>query len=116
MGTLIYGNSGMVFSFDDRALIHLQIVISAKLRRRESFAFSWVDAPDSSNGRSAIWIDPASTLYYRYFGSRVPAVNREWIEALMSSANSAAGLILTAEPTPPLLGAGAPQSTAPPVR
>ena len=98
MGTLLYGNSGIVINFDDRALMHLQIVISAKLRRRESFVFSWVDASDVSSGRSAIWIDPASTLYYRYFGSRVPTINREWIEALMSSANSAGGLIFMAEP------------------
>lgn len=100
MGTLLYGNSGIVISFDDRSLMHLQIVISAKLRRRESFVFSWIDTADASSGRSAIWIDPASTLYYRYFGSRVPTINREWIDALMLSANSPGGLVFMTEPTP----------------
>ena len=100
MGTLLYGNSGIVISFDDRALMHLQIVISAKLRRRECFVFSWIDSADSSSGRNAIWLDPASTLYYRYFGSRVPSINREWIDALMVSANSAGGLVFVSEPAP----------------
>jgi hypothetical protein len=98
MGTLLYGNSGIVVSFDDRALMHLQIVITAKLRRGESFIFSWSDAIDVGSGRSSIWIDPSSTLYYRYFGSRIPVINREWIEALMASANSGSGLLFTAEP------------------
>ncbi|WP_439099029.1 DUF7882 family protein [Cryobacterium aureum] len=48
-----------------------------------------------------IWLDPTSTLYYyRYSGSRIPSINREWIEALMLSANSAGGLVLIIEPEP----------------
>ncbi len=103
MGTLLYGNPGIVISFDDRALMHLQIVISTKLRRRESFVFTWTDSANEGSGRSAIWLDPTSTLYYRYFGSRTPTVNREWIEALMLSANSAGGLVFIAEPEPTAL-------------
>ena len=98
MGTLLYGNPGIVITFDDRALMHLQIVISTKLRRRESFVFTWTDSADEGSGRSAIWLDPTSTLYYRYLGSRTPSINREWIEALMLSANSAGGLVFIAEP------------------
>ena len=101
MGTLLYGNPGIVITFDDRALMHLQIVISTKLRRRESFIFTWSDSVDEGSGRSAIWLDPTSTLYYRYFGSRTPSINREWIEALMLSANSAGGLVFIAEPSSP---------------
>ncbi|TFD54951.1 ATP-dependent DNA ligase [Cryobacterium sp. Hh7] len=100
VGTLLYGNPGIVITFDDRALMHLQIVISTKLRRRESFIFTWSDSADEGSGRSAIWLDPTSTLYYRYFGSRTPSINRDWIEALMLSANSAGGLAFIAEPTP----------------
>ncbi|TFD23784.1 ATP-dependent DNA ligase [Cryobacterium sp. TMS1-13-1] len=100
MGTLLYGNPGIVITFDDRALMHLQIVISTKLRRRESFIFTWSDSADEGSGRSAIWLDPTSTLYYRYFGSRTPSINRDWIEVLMLSANSAGGLAFIAEPTP----------------
>ncbi|RFA14179.1 ATP-dependent DNA ligase [Subtercola boreus] len=98
MGILLYGNPSIEISFDDRALQHLQIVITAKLRRRESFVFSWNDSADVGSGRSSIWLDPSSTLYYRYFGSRVPAINREWIDVLMESANSGGGLFFLPEP------------------
>ena len=103
MGTLLYGNPGIVITFDDRALMHLQIVISTKLRRRESFVFTWTDSVGEGSGRSAIWLDPTSTLYYRYFGSRTPYINRDWIEALMLSANSAGGLVFIVEPEPSAL-------------
>ena len=108
MGTLTYGDSGSVISFDDRALMHLQIVICTKLRRRDNFVFSWTDAGAVSNGRSAIWLDPATTLYFRYFGSRVPTINREWIEILMRSANSAGGLVYVTEPPPQTAGERSP--------
>ena len=98
MGMLMYGGPKTEISFDDRALTHLQIVITAKLRRQESFVFSWTDAADIGSGRSSIWLDPSSTLFYRFFGSRVPAINRAWIDQLMDSANSGSGLFFTAEP------------------
>ncbi|UFS59674.1 DUF7882 family protein [Subtercola endophyticus] len=99
MGMLMYGSPSIEVSFDDRALTHLQIVITAKLRRRESFIFSWADSADIGSGRSSIWLDPSSTIFYRFYGSRVPAINREWIDVLMNSANSGGGLFFTAEPS-----------------
>ncbi|HEV7957276.1 MAG: ATP-dependent ligase [Microbacteriaceae bacterium] len=98
MGKLLYGSPSMEIDFDDRALVHLQIVISAKLRRRESFVFSWRDAPDVGDGRSSIWLDPSIPLYFRYFGSRVPAINKDWLDLLTDSANSAGGLHYCDEP------------------
>jgi len=98
MGTLLYGSPSTEISFDDRALAHLQIVITAKLRRRESFVFSWTDSAEAGSGRSSIWLDSSSTLYYRFFGGRAPLINREWIDVLMKSANSGTGLFFTPEP------------------
>lgn len=98
MGSLLYGSPSIEVGFDDRALMHLQIVITAKLRRRESFVFSWTNSVDVGSGRSSIWIDPSNTLLYRFSDSRSPAINREWIDALMRSANSAGGLFFCAEP------------------
>jgi hypothetical protein len=83
----------------------LQIVITAKLRRRESFVLTWTDAAEVGSGRSTIWLDPSSTLYYRYLGSRPISINREWVDVLMLSANSANGLMFTQEP-PSLQAAG----------
>jgi len=98
MGTLLYGSRSVSAEFTDRALYHLQVVITAKLRRKESFTFSWQDGPQAGSGRSAIWLDPSSTIHYRFFGSKLPSLNRVWLDALMLSANSASGLVYTAEP------------------
>jgi hypothetical protein len=98
MGKLSY-DSSLVVDFDDRVLAHLQIVISAKLRRRESFMFSWRDDAAVGDGRTAIWLDPSATLVFKYLGGRQPVINRRWIEALSAVANSNTGLHLVPEPT-----------------
>ncbi len=98
MGSLLYGNPGTEIAFDDRALAHLQIVITAKLRRRESFVFSWSNTLREGSGRGAVWLDPSSTLYFHYAGSRQPSINRTWLDILGKSSNTAAGLFLTDEP------------------
>ena len=95
MGSLIY--KGSVIDFDDRLLAHLEIVIVNKLRRRESFAMSWRDAAAVGDGRSTIWLDAATPLYFKFVGSRVPRINRDWIERLADSAASSTGLIVCAE-------------------
>ncbi len=98
MGRLLYGDSQIEIEFDDRALAHLQIVIGSKLRRNESFFFTWRDDPRVGDGRSSIWLDAAIPLYFKYFGSKMPEVNREWLELLTQSSNSTMGLQLLDEP------------------
>ena len=97
MGKLTY-NSTLSADFDDRVLAHIQVVIGAKLRRGECFYFTWRDDPQRGDGRSTIWLHPAIPLTYKYFGGRSPSLNREWIEALMLTANSSGGLQLVPEP------------------
>jgi hypothetical protein len=93
---MLYGQTIEV-SFDDRVLAHLQLVIGLKLRRDESFFFSWRDEQSVGDGRSVIWLDPSIPLVFRYNGGRMPKINREWLEALTISSNSAQGLQLTDE-------------------
>ena len=97
MGKFKYGILSEV-SFDDRPLAHIQVVIAAKLRRGESFNFSWVKDPSEGSGRTTIWMHPSIPLVYDFDGSRHPAINRDWIDALMSTANSTTGLVLVPEP------------------
>ena len=98
MGFLIYGR-GAEISFPDRALAHLQVVVSAKLRRNESFFFSWRDAVSTGGGRNAIWLDRSIPLQFRYSGTeRQEPLNRAWIDALTASACTPAGLQFMAEP------------------
>jgi hypothetical protein len=98
MGKLIYGDAEIEIEFDDRALTHVQHVLGSKLRRGESFFFSWKDDVAVGDGRSSIWIDRAIPLYFKYSGSKVPEINREWLELLTSSANSGQGFIFIQEP------------------
>ncbi|WP_165064350.1 DUF7882 family protein [Marisediminicola senii] len=100
MGKLLYGASGVEIGFDDRVLAHLQVVIGAKLRRGESFYFSWKDDPNIGDGRSTVWLSDAIPLYFKYSGGKMPSLNREWVEALMTSANSNQGLQLSDELRP----------------
>jgi hypothetical protein len=98
MGTLIYGGPETEITFGDRALAHLQIVITAKLRRREGFMFTWTSPAEQGGGRGSVWLDSSSTLMFRYRGSRTPAINRDWISILAASSNSSGGLVFTIEP------------------
>jgi hypothetical protein len=100
VGTLTY-DSKLVATFDDRVLAHLQVVIWAKLRRGEQFSFTWVDAERSRQGRTSIWISPAISLSFDYYGSKVPTLNGLWVDALSKTANSPGGLQVVPEPTPP---------------
>lgn len=95
MGTLQY--DGVLVEFEDRMLAHLQIVIVQKIRRGESFLMSWRDATETGSGHSAIWIHPSQSLYFKFSGSRNPAINQEWLEQLLLSANSSRGLLVIKE-------------------
>ena len=105
MGVLQYNDEE--FDFDDRALFHLQIVISTKLRRGEDFMLSWTQPIERGSGRHAIWIDNGIPLHFYYNGSRAAAVNREWIEDLLLSSTRAGGMVLGDEPAPRASGAQA---------
>lgn len=119
MGTLTY--DGVIVEFDDRLLAHLQIVIVQKLRCGESFLLSWKDAVSIGNGRSSVWLHPSIPLYFKFWGSRPPTINRQWIAELTASANSAHGLVVFGEdgshqPTAGRGGEpGVPHPGAPPV-
>jgi hypothetical protein len=107
MGTLSYDR--LVIDLDDRMLMHLQVVMVQKLRRGESFLFSWHNSVECGGGRCAVWMNPAIPLYFRFSGGHAPTLNREWVALLAQSANSSRGLILTNET--PSAGGGEPTLT-----
>ncbi|MCJ1688566.1 hypothetical protein [Rathayibacter sp. VKM Ac-2927] len=95
MGFLHYNDRS--FELDDRLLHHVQTVTAVKLRRHECFFLGWMSGSPSGSGRQSVWIGVGIPIHFEYFGGRVPALNREWIEQLMTSANSSAGLALSDE-------------------
>lgn len=111
MGTMYYGDSRFPIPIEDRALAHLQVVIVNKLRRGESFTFSWVKTRADGHGRSTVWMAPELALQFEFGGSKAPSLNRRWLEELSLVASSGTGLILVDEPgdgdaptAPPLQG------------
>jgi len=97
VGKLIYEGTTKA-EIEDRALTHLQLVITAKLRRGEPFGFTWREDMSVGGGRTTIWVHAGSSLVFKYSGSRQPSINREWIEALAFTASAPSGLYLVPEP------------------
>jgi hypothetical protein len=94
MGSLAHGNISV--DFEDRLLSHLQIVIVQRFRRNEPLVMSWLDATSVGDGRSSLWMTPAMPVYFKFAGSRVPAIDENWLRQLSESAASSSGLIITA--------------------
>jgi hypothetical protein len=79
MGCIYYGARDTPFEFDDRVLAHLEAVIVSKLRRNESFAFSFHPGPN------VLWLSSSVSLQFAY-SSEKPPLNREWLQRLASAA------------------------------
>ncbi len=101
MGTIFYGGSGTAVHIDDRALAHLKVVISTKLRRGESFTLSWQHPDDQPRGRSTLWLHPAIPLRFVFDDAEPATLSREWVERLAESANSSGGILLVPEDVAP---------------
>lgn len=96
MGQLHYGIQDSVFDFEDRLLHHLKIVIANKLRKGESFVFSWQTS--ACGAGAALWLHPSIPLHFTFDKLAHAGINKEWAEMLSFQANSPAGLTLVDEP------------------
>ena len=111
MGTIFYGGGGTAVHIEDRALAHLKVVISTKLRRGESFTLSWRHPDEEEGGRSTIWIQPAIPLRF-VFGSVEPEVlDPSLLQTFANSANSSSGLRIDLDDSPSEQSAGASRRT-----
>ena len=97
VGTLYYGDSGTPIGIEDRALAHLKVAITTKLRRGESFTLSWKHPEEQPRGRSTLWLHPSIPLRFVFDEPEAPELSRSWIEDLMRSANSTGGIQLVQE-------------------
>jgi len=61
--------------------------------------FSWKDDMAIGDGRTTVWVHPALSLVFKFFGARPALINRAWIDVLMATANGPTGLQITREPT-----------------
>ncbi len=97
MGKLHYGASRTSIHMDDRALAHLQVVITTKLRRNEGFLIQWERPHESGSGRGGFWIHPNCDIAYEYEGGREAALDHEELDRMMLAASATSGVRITAE-------------------
>jgi hypothetical protein len=93
MGYFLYADNRQI-TLDDRALVHLQIVIIDKLRRGESFSLTLM----SENRLVMMWLSTATPLQFIFEGNRRPRINLAWVELMAGQAGLTGNLELFAEP------------------
>jgi hypothetical protein len=96
VGKLIYGN-GREYEFDDRTLSHVKIALVTKLRRHESFLLNWEIPVEQGAGRMSLWISREIPLAFVFNGSRPPALNERWMEALLHTSQRTGGMVVMSE-------------------
>lgn len=98
MGRIFYGASDRGITVDDRALAHLKVAITTKLRRGESFSFSWDHGAEEGFGRSTIWVHPSIPLHFAFDGNRPARLNRTWVEQMIMLASTSGEMRVLTEP------------------
>jgi hypothetical protein len=92
MGYLYYGDSDDPFELPDTLLAHLKVVITTKLRRRESFTLTWKHVDGAAHHRSALWLQEAIPLRFVFSSAEVTEVQPPVLQEFAQMANSANGL------------------------
>lgn len=102
MGTFLYGGgASQSVELDDRTLAHLELAISTKLRRGESFAFTLGPHDISGEiGHRVFWMHPTICVQFRFDRDwhRV-RINTNWVRDMVLAASTEAGLRVVPEPT-----------------
>ena len=96
MGALYYGAARRTLIIDDRALSHLKIVTTSKLRRGEGFLLSWTEGPETGSGRGSVWIHSHTDLWYEFDGNRAPSLDRDLLDQMGRATGAGTGLHIDA--------------------
>lgn len=95
MGTLHYGNGLHALAISDDVLAHVKVVVTTKLRRGESFTLTWQYPDGEGPARTTLWIQPAIPLLFTFDCAEPVALDRDYLHALATAANSNAGLVVS---------------------
>ncbi|MBF4463016.1 MULTISPECIES: hypothetical protein [unclassified Rathayibacter] len=95
MGRLLYGAPASAHPFDDRALAHLQTVITSRFRRGEGFLLT---VEDEDGRRSELWLHPSIPTRYEYDDTSAVELNPYWLRELSHASHGRLGLHLLPEP------------------
>ena len=92
MGMLYYGDRSEPIEFPDVLLAHLKVVITTKLRRRESFTFGWRHDAHDQGGRSALWIQESIPLRFVFEAAEGEKLDPAVLQDFSTRASSGSGL------------------------
>jgi len=99
MGHLRYGRDEI--EVEDRLLVHLQVVVTQKMRRHEGFVLTVPHSRAGEKLTSSLWVNASSDVHFAFAGSRQAQTNPRWLELMMEATHSTSGLDVdrVAEPT-----------------
>ncbi|QIG39536.1 hypothetical protein G5T42_08580 [Microbacterium sp. 4R-513] len=94
MGCLYYGDDEHGIEVPDALLAHLKVVITTKLRRRESFTLTWRHDLAEPRGRSALWLQESIPLRFVFSREEPEQLQPALLQEFSRLANSTAGLTI----------------------
>ena len=97
MGTLHYGASRTSLQMDDRALAHLQVVITTKLRRNEGFLIQWERRARAAAAEAGSGSTRTATRRTTTRAGASPPLDHEELDRMMIAASATGGVRITAE-------------------
>ncbi|WP_295781551.1 hypothetical protein [uncultured Microbacterium sp.] len=95
MGTLFSSSDAQPITIDDRLLQYLQVVVSTKLRRGESFTITWTDEA-AGHARTTLWIQPSISMRFEYTAIASAPLSGGYLRQLADQAAMSSGLLLNA--------------------
>jgi len=95
MATLFYGSDTNPIALPDRLMGYIKVITSTKLRRGESFTFTWTGT-DEEAGRSTIWLQPSIPLRFVFDSAEPEQLVGDYLRSLADQANAASGLVIDA--------------------
>ncbi|AOX46531.1 hypothetical protein [Microbacterium sp. BH-3-3-3] len=93
MATLYYGSDTAPIFLPDRLMGYIKVIASTKLRRGESFTFTWTGT-EQDPGRSTIWLQPSIPLRFVFESVEPEQLVGEYLRTLADQSNAASGLVI----------------------
>ena len=100
MGYLFYGDNAAPIRVPDRLLAHLKVVITTKLRRRESFTLSCLHDSEAPTGRSALWLQEAIPLRFVFDNAEAEELDPHLLREFAEQATMSGGLTVNLQEWP----------------
>jgi hypothetical protein len=93
----IFQCGDITLPIEDRALAHLQVVITGKLRRHEPLLLTHLKEEQGS--RITVWVHPTQLVAFHYDQAAMLALNRHWVKQMTEHLERTEALELLDEPT-----------------